>query len=128
MMNRLLRFILVAVSSLCFGLLFIVIFINATELDCNRQSDNSYSCHITKLFFGKYKISERVVDKVVNVTMVDDGCSDGCSYRAEFVTTDGNQQPFNNVYTDRGPVARQVDAITSQIDSGIEHISYRADP
>lgn len=128
MKNRILPFLAVFFGSLCFGLLFIVIFINATELDCTRQSDNSYACRITKLFFGKYQISQRVVDNITNITMEDDGCSDGCSYRAEFITSDGNQQPLNSVYTDRAPVAQQVNTIKSQMASRSEKIVYRADP
>jgi hypothetical protein len=128
MKNRILSFLAVFFGSLCFGLLFIVIFINATELDCTRQLDNSYSCRITKLFFGKYQISQRDVDNITDITMEDDGCSDGCSYRAEFITSNGNQQPLNSVYTDRAPVARQVNTIKSQMASRSEKIVYRADP
>ena len=64
----------------------------------------------------------------MDITLVDDGCSDGCSYRAEFITSNGKQVPLSEVYTDHNPVSQQVNDIGSQIDQGMEHITYKVNP
>jgi len=120
--------LLIALGSLCFGLFFAAVFVNSTELDCVRQSDGTYSCHKRTLFFDRWQISERDFDGVQDIVMVDDGCDDGCSYRAEFVTASGRYIPLSTVYTDRGIVDRQVTEIGSQLDRGAQSIRYKANP
>ncbi len=127
-MKRWLVFLSILFGSLFFGLIFILIFIHSTELDCLKQSDGSYTCQIRTLFFDKVQMSKRSVEHIVDIVVVDDGCSDGCSYRAEFVTADGDQQPLSIVYTDHGPVTKQAFEIGSQISQGVDHIIYKINP
>ena len=128
MIKRILPFLGMFFGSLCFGLMFIVIFINATEVDCLLQSNEAYACQLRTLFFGKYQISERKVEDIVDIKVVEGSCDDGCSYRAEFVTRDGAQVPLSEVWTDHDPVAKQVDAIHSQMVTKTEKVTYRAEP
>ena len=127
-MNRWLAFLSIFLGSLCFGLIFILIFINSTELNCLKQSDGSYTCEKQTLFFDRIQISKRNIENIVDITLVDDGCSDGCSYRAEFITSNVKQVPLSEVYTDHNPVSQQVNDIGSQIDKGMEHITYKVNP
>jgi hypothetical protein len=128
MKNRILPFLAMFFGSLCFGLLFIVIFMNARDISCDRQADQTYTCQFKTLFFGKIQISEREVEGIVDIVKERDSCDDGCSYRAEFVTNTGKREPLSVVWTDEGPVLEQVNAIGSQIDSGVEHIIHHTDP
>src|SRR5262245_22595449 len=115
MIKKLLLILATSLGLLCFGLIFVVIFVNATEVDCMLQADDSYTCTIRTLFLGQVQLFERRVEGIVDITIEDDGCSDGCSYRAEFVTASGQQVPLSEVYTDRGPVQQQVDTLSSHI-------------
>jgi hypothetical protein len=128
MIRRLVIFFATSVGALCFGLIFIVIFVNATEVDCTLQSDDSYMCQIRTLLLGRVQIFERHVEDIVDITIVDDGCSDGCSYRAEFIRSDGQQVPLSEVYTDRGPVLQQVNGIRAQMDRHVERMTYTMEP
>jgi hypothetical protein len=128
MKNRIVPFLAMFFGSLCFGLFFILIFMNATEVNCIRQADQTYTCHFKTLFFGKYQIHDREVAGIVDIKMERDICDDGCSYRAEFVTSSGEQEPLSSVWTDQGPVLKQVNTIGSQIHSSAEQINYRSDP
>jgi len=119
--------VLISLCSLCFGLLFVGIFVNATELDCSRQADGTYACHKRTLFLGQWQISEREFDGVVDIIVAED-CDEGCSYRAEFVTESGGYVPLNTVYTNRGPVSRQVEEIGSQLDRGARTVTYKVNP
>ncbi|HEX2696178.1 MAG TPA: hypothetical protein VHM28_00625 [Anaerolineales bacterium] len=128
MRNKILPFLAMFVGSICFGLLFVVIFVNGTELDCLRQSDQSYTCHSRTLFLGQIKTFDDKFDKVVDIVIAEDSCDDGCAYRAEFVRSSGGRQPLSIVYTDYDPVSEQVSAIKAQMDQGSELITYKADP
>jgi hypothetical protein len=128
-MGRILAFLAWFLGSLFFGLVFIAIFMNSTELDCARQPNSTYTCHFRTMFFGKYPISESQTENIRDIKMESSYDSDsGTTYRAEFVTTSGEQVPLSVVWTDHDPVAKQVDTIGSQIDSGVENITYRVDP
>jgi hypothetical protein len=127
-LKRWLLFLSILFGSLCFALVFVLIFVNSTEVDCTLQSDESYTCQIRTLLFGKVQTFKRNVDHVVDIKVADDGCFDGCGYRAEFVTSDGSQVPLSEVYTDEGPVSRQVDALGSQFDRRLERITYTVEP
>ena len=126
-MKRFIPFLAVFFGSLCFGLLFIAIFMNSTEVDCARQG-GSYDCEFRTMFFGKYQILKSNADNIVDIKM-EDSLSDGSrTYRAEFVTADGKQVPLSVVWTDREPVAEQVDTIGAQIDAGSPTITYTTEP
>jgi hypothetical protein len=126
-MKRFLPFLAMFFGSLCFGLLFIGIFMNSTELDCARQG-NSYDCRFRTMFFGKYQIMERNVDDIVDIKMEDSTSEGSTSYRAEFVTASGEQEPLSVVWTDYDPVRAQVDTIGAQIDAGSPTITYTSNP
>ena len=128
MKNRIIPFLAMFVGSLCFGLLFIVIFMNSTDINCSRQANETYTCNFKTLFFGRVQIRERQVDGIVDIIKERDSCSDGCGYRAEFVTSSGEQEPLSSVWTDEGPVLEQVNTIGSQMDAGAEEITYHKDP
>ncbi len=128
MLRKFIVFLASCFFSLCLGLLFVFIFVNATEVDCNRQPDNSYLCLIRTLLLGKIPTFSHSVEHVVDIKIESDSCDDGCSYRAEFVSADGNQTPLSEVYTDRGPVSEQVNALRPQLQGHVDQISYRADP
>jgi hypothetical protein len=129
-MKRFLPFLGMFLGSLCFGLLFIGLFVNATEMDCRRQPDRSYTCEFRTLFFGEYQTFTRSVEGIVGITIADSPASEGSGrvYRAEFVLADGGQTPLNEVWTDREPVARQVQDIGAQLDAGASQIAYRQEP
>jgi len=128
MIKRLLYLFIFNLGLLCFSLFFIVIFVNATEIDCTRQLDETYTCQFRKLFLGKVQVSERDVEHIVGITVEEDSCFEGCGYRAEFVTAEGKQVPLSEVYTDQGPAAQQANTIGSQLDRNVDPITYREEP
>lgn len=112
MIGRILKYLLMIAGTVVFFGLFVVIFGNSTELTCARVAGENPTCKINRLFLGRYQVSSRVVENVTDVEVEED-CDDGCSYRPVLYTAGGQSVPVNDVYTDRGPVRRQVDAIDS---------------
>ena len=110
MARTILIYLAVIGCMLAFTGLFVFIFANSTEILCVREAGREPACRITKKFLGQTEISNRDVLGVTDVQM-DESCDeDGCSYRAELVTSTGLSVPVNDVYTDRGIVRRQIDA------------------
>jgi hypothetical protein len=128
MKNRIIPFLAMFMGSLCFGLLFILIFMNSTDINCHRQANETYTCQFKTLFFGRVQIREREIENIVDIVKERDICDDGCSYRAEFVTSEGDREPLSSVWTDEGPVLEQVNTIGSQMDAGVVQITYHNDP
>ena len=128
MIKRVLIFSASVLGTLCLGLVFVVIFVNATEVNCALQPDESYTCQIRTLLLGRVPTFNRRVERVVGITVERDSCDDGCAYRAEFVTADGRQVPLSEVYTDQGPVQEQASTLGSQIDRRVDPITYTAEP
>jgi len=128
MKNRLIPFLAMFIGSFCFGLLFIVVFMNGTEINCTRQANETYTCNVRTLFFGKIQTFERTRENVVDIIKERDSCSDGCGYRAEFVTSEGSQFPLSSVWTDEGPVLAQINQIRPQMQSGAPSITYAVEP
>jgi hypothetical protein len=129
-MRRFLPFLALFFGSLCFGQLFIVIFANATEMDCARQPDQTYTCEFRTLLLGQYPTFTRSVDGIVDIVLADSPSSEGGGrvYRAEFVRADGRQVPLTEVWIDnRGAVAQQVEALGTQIHAGAPQIAYRVE-
>lgn len=126
--NRVIVFLLTFFGSLGFGLLFIVLFVNSTEVACMRQPSGSYLCEIRTLFLGKYPTRQHSIQDVTGIHMASTHDSDGTSYRAEFSTANGDSVPLSEVWTDYGPVSRQVSEIGSQMDSGTDPVTYTAQP
>jgi hypothetical protein len=128
MWKKLIIYFAILASSACFFLVFVIAFLNSTEIGCTRQADDSFTCTTNTLLFGQYPIFEREITQVVDVDIFDDGCSDGCSYRAEFITSDGKQVPLNGMYTDYNPVARRVDDLKRRMNSGDPSFEYKIEP
>ena len=128
MKNRIIPFLATFFGSICFGLLFIVIFVNATQVNCIKQPTGTYTCQLRTLFLGKYPIFNRIVQNVTGINMAENDDEHGVSYRAEFATTDRGSVPLSEVWTDYGPVSQQVTAISSQMDSGADQVQYMANP
>lgn len=128
MKNRLLPFLATFFGSICFGLLFVLIFVNATQVHCIRQSAGTYTCQLRTLFLGRYLISQHNIENVTGIDIAESEDQDGTSYRAEFATSNGGSVPLSSVWTDYGPVSDQVTAISSQMTSGADQVLYTADP
>jgi hypothetical protein len=128
MLRKIFIFFAVVISELCFGAFFVVIFVNTTHVACALEPDDTYACQIQTLLLGRIPTFKRTVDNVVDIVMERDDCDEGCSYRAEFVTTDGRQVPLSEVWTDQGPVQQQVSAISSQMGRRVNPLIYDAQP
>lgn len=127
-MKKLLVYIAALAGSTIFMLLFVVIFVNSTDLACALQADQTYTCRVQTLLLGRFPTFQKEVTRVVDVIIVDDGCSDGCAYRAEFVTSDGGQTALNEVYTDYDPVSRQVMEIKRLLHGRQASFEYSIEP
>lgn len=110
MIGRILKYLLMIAGTVVFFGLFVVIFGNSIELTCARVAGQNPTCKISRMFLGRYQISSRIVENVTDVEVEED-CDDGCSYRPVLYTAGGQGVPLNDVYTDHGPVRRQVDDI-----------------
>jgi hypothetical protein len=115
-------------SSACFFVIFVLIFMNSTEIGCSKQLNGMFTCTTRTLLFGKLTTSGRETTQIVDVNIFDDGCSDGCSYRAEFITSDERRIPVNEVYTDYNPVAKRVEDLKRQMNSGEASFEYIIEP
>ena len=127
MLRKLITFAAVIAAELCFGLIFVLVFVNTTEVACALERDETYTCRVQTLLLGRVRIFDRLVERVEDI-VVEEDCSDGCSYRAEFVTADGQQVPVSEVWTDRGPVERQADELRQQMDRGANPVLYTVEP
>ena len=128
MKNRIIPFLATFFGSICFGLLFIVIFVNATQVNCIKQPVGTYTCQLRTLFLGRFPTFNRIVQNVTGINMAEDDGEHGVSYRAEFATTDGGSVPLDTTWTDYDPVSKQVTSISSQISSGADQVQYTANP
>ena len=128
MWKKLFTYFAILASSACFFLVFVLIFLNSTEIGCSRQPDGTFICTTRTLLLGKIPMFGREITKIVDVDIFDDGCSDGCSYRAEFITSEGMQVPVNEVYTDYNPVATRVNDLKRRMNSGESSFEYNIKP
>jgi hypothetical protein len=128
MWKKLIIYFAILASSACFFVIFVLIFLNSTEIGCSRQLDGTFTCTTKTLLFGKFPMFGRETSQVVDVNIFDDGCSDGCSYRAEFITSDGRQVPVNEVYTDHSIVVKRVNDLKNRLNSGESGFQYRIEP
>ena len=128
MKNRIIPFLATFFGSICFGLLFIVIFVNATQVNCIKQSAGTYTCQLRTLFLGKFLISQHNIQNVTGIKIAESDDEDGASYRAEFATSNEGSVPLSSVWTDYDPVAQQVNTISSQMTAGADQILYTANP
>jgi hypothetical protein len=128
MLKRLFLYFALLFGSLFFFLIFVLIFLNSTEIACSRQADGSFNCHTRTLVLDRFPMFERNITQIVDVDLFDDGCSDGCAYRAEFITSDGEHVAVNEVYTDYNPVSRRVNDLKSRMNSGEASFEYKIEP
>ena len=128
MKNRIIPFLATFFGSICFGLLFIVIFVNATQVNCIRQPAGTYTCQLRTLFLGRFPTFNRIVQNVTGINIAENDDQNGVSYRAEFATTDGGSVPLDTTWTDYDPISQQVTAISSQMASGADQVQYTANP
>ena len=128
MKNRIIPFLATFFGSICFGLLFIVIFVNATQVNCIKQPAGTYTCQLRTLFLGRFPTLNRVIQNVTGINIAENDDENGVSYRAEFATTDSGSVPLDSTWTDYGPVSQQVTAISSQMSSGADQVQYTANP
>jgi hypothetical protein len=129
MKKNIIPFLAIFLGSICVCLLFTVAFVNAKEVGCDRQSNQTYTCQVRTLFFGRIPtlVFDRRIENVVDITIAETD-SDGVAYRAEFVTSNGKQVPLNDTFTDYSPVSQQVNTIGSQFSRHQDHVSYRVEP
>ncbi len=113
-------------SVMCIGLCFVP-FIQSSDLNCTKQTEQNYNCQITKKFFGTITLSDRKVE-VVDIVNAENCDLEGCSYRAEFVTSHGGRVPLTINYTDTHTAGKQVSEIKSKMSRGEQTITYRSEP
>jgi hypothetical protein len=106
-----------------FAGLFVVIFGNSTKVECARDAGQAPNCRITKSLLGQVQVSSRDILGVTDIQL-DRSCDDGCSYRAVFVTAGGEGVPLNDVYTDQGPVMKQMEAFSGFLNGGGTAFEY----
>ncbi|HUH96209.1 MAG TPA: hypothetical protein VLZ89_02550 [Anaerolineales bacterium] len=123
-----LPFLATLFGSICFGLLFVAIFVNATQVNCIRKSAGTYTCQLRTLLLGTFPISQRSIQNVTGINIAENADQDGVFYRAVFTTSGGGAVPLSSTWTDLGPVSQQVTAIRSQMTTDAEQISYTASP
>ncbi len=128
MKNRIIPFLATFFGSICFGLLFIVVFVNATQVNCIRQPAGTYTCQLRTLFLGRFPTLNHVIQNVTGINIAENDDENGVSYRAEFATTDRGSVPLDTTWTDYDPVSQQVTAISSQMSSGADQVQYTANP
>lgn len=104
--------------TLVFFGLFFFIFVNSNLMVCNRQADGTLACLIEKRFMDRIPVSSRLVKGVTGAQVADSCDSDGCAYRMELVTADGDSQPFDDVYSDRGPANQYTSQVNQFIKQG----------
>jgi hypothetical protein len=102
------------IGTVVFFAVFLFIFANSVQMVCTQKSDNTFTCVIEKKLLGQVTTSRRTVNGVIAANIAQD-CDDGCSYRTELMTVDGGSEPFDDVYTDRGPVAELTNKINARI-------------
>ena len=102
-------------GTVLFFAFFLFIFANSVKMVCAQQPDNTFTCIIEKKFMEQWVTSRRTVTGVISAQTVQDCDSDGCSYRSELQTVNGGSEPFDEVYTDRGPVNELTEKINKSI-------------
>jgi len=88
----------------------IVGLVHATDVDCLRQADRTYTCSVETLLLGRVPVFRREVREVADVVVEKNDSGDGVSYRAELVTRNGKRYAPSNTWTDYGP-ANEIAAV-----------------
>lgn len=123
MMRRILTYLAMLAGVAAFSGLFVVIFGNSTRVSCARDTGQAPNCRITKALLGKVPVSSRDILGVSDIQL-DRTCDDSCAYRAVLVTAGGEGIPLNEVYTDKDPVLRQMDAFSTFLNGSSTSFEY----
>jgi hypothetical protein len=123
MTRRILIYLALVAGVIAFSGLFVLVFGNSLEVSCARETGQAPNCRITRLLLGRVPVSNHDVLGVTDIQL-DEDCDDGCSYRAVLVTASGEGVPLNPVYTDRGPVMRQIDAFETYLSGTGSSLQY----
>jgi hypothetical protein len=110
MTRRVLVYLAVMAGIAVFSGLMIFLIGNSIRVSCVRPADEKPTCTVTTILLGVRPTSSRIAAGVTRVQM-EENCDDGCSYRALLLTSNGEGVPINEVYTDEGPVSRQIEAV-----------------
>lgn len=127
-MNKLLLYFLILSSSLVFFLIFAVVFLNGTAVQCTQQADETYTCSIQTLLLGAIPTFSSEVTRVVDAETFEDGCFEGCAYRTEFILADESTVPLTETYTDQNPVNIQTAELKKLLTSGQASFEYKKEP
>ena len=123
MTRRILIYLALVAGVIAFSGLFVFVFGNSIEVSCAREAGQAPNCRITRALLGRVPIYKHDVLGVTEIQL-DEDCDDGCSYRAVLVTASGEGVPLNPVYTDRGPVLRQMDAFEPFLNGSDSSLHY----
>jgi hypothetical protein len=123
MIRSVVTYLAILTGITCFAGLFVLIFGNSTKIVCARESGRPPNCKLTTILLGSVPLRSREVQGVTDVRW-DEDCDDGCSYRALLVTESGGSVPIDIVYTNAGPVERQIDAVSAFLQSDETAFSY----
>ena len=115
-------------GSVLFFSIFVLVFMNGTAVTCTRMENETYTCYAQTMLLGKFPTFIRHIEQITGVETFNDGCSDGCSYRTEFILTDGTTVPLTEVYSDEGPVLKQTNELNSLLKSGRSNFEYYREP
>ena len=125
MKNNIGIFLLWFFGSACLGLVLIVFTSDATQVNCLRQASGTYDCQLRTMFLGKVPVFQRNVQNVTGIQVTENDDSDGTTYEARFSTTNGNSAALTgDSDSNYDYINQQVTAISSQIASGAERVSY----
>lgn len=127
-MNKLLLYFLVLSSSVLFFVVFVLVFLNGTAVQCAKQTDETYTCSIQTLLLGEIPTFSSEVTRVVDAETFEDGCFEGCAYRTEFILADESTVPLTETYTDQNPVDIQTTELKRLLASGQASFEYKKEP
>jgi len=121
--RRVLLYLAGMVGLTALSVIVIVIFGNSIQISCAREAGQAPDCRITRMLLGRVSLSSRDV-LGVSAVRLEESCDDGCAYRAVLITSDRDGVPLNEVYTDRGPVQRQIDALSPLLNGAGASFEY----
>lgn len=128
MFRKLIIYFAGLLGSLIFFSIFVLVFLNGTQVDCSRQDDRTHTCVVQNLLLDRFITSKREIRRIVSVETFDDGCFDGCAYRTEFITANGETFPLTDVYTDFNPVEEQTTELRALLHSERATFEYHCAP
>jgi hypothetical protein len=128
MPQKLLKYLTTLAVCVLLLLITLLIFVNGIKIFCRSQADQTYTCGVQVMFLDRFPTVHRNIPHIVDVAISDDGCTDGCAYRTEFITSDGKLVAVHEVHTDYGSVATQTDEMKRLLHSGKPSFEYHIQP